>query len=151
MKKDKGITIPNIEIVEGGKTVVGPEVMRQIAEGMGGVIQLATLGQLVKVRKSLEREQFKGRLDSRTLDATDRHKHLDLMEEWPHTPWATATFVNDGPHSVKIALNWKDNEHELEKDDDMPVDFTKADERIHTIFYWCAPGEIASVRALGKY
>ena len=138
------LDIAGTKVIEGGKTVVRPDVIQ-------AVTQLASLAQLVKIRKSLEREQFVGRLDWRTFDATEQRQWLDLIEEWPHTPWATAYFLNKGASTVKFALNRIDNEYELDVNEDVSIDFTKGEERIHRIFYWCDPGGTATLKVLGKY
>ena len=148
MDKELQSLIPSLRSLkidgEESKDEISPQTLQAIA-------QLASLAQLVKIRKSLEREQFGGRLDSRTLDATDQRKFLDLIKEWPHIPYATISLINDGPNSVYIALNRRDDEHKIESGESTSADFLKANERISVIYYRCAPGETASTRALGKY
>lgn len=139
------VEIPGIEVIEGGKTIVRPDVIQ-------AVTQLATLGQLVKIRKSLEREQFTGRLDSRTLDATSELKFLNLLEEWPHTPWINAFFMNtDGPDTAEIGINNINNTFKLRLNQTRTLDYAHADERITIIYYKCAVGETASVAVEGHY
>jgi hypothetical protein len=135
-----------IQVVdENGREIVRPDVIQTVT-------QLATLAQLVKIRRSLEREHIKGGVDKRVLNATEELQFIDLLKEWPYTPWATAHFWNTkGPNSVIIAVNKRNYETILEKGDDEEMDFTKADERIRIIFYNCAPGETATVDVFAKF
>jgi len=114
------------------------------------ITQLATLGQLTKIRKSLEKEEFEGELDPRTFGATDVVQCLEL-DQYPNVPWATATAVNDGPNSVFIAINGLAKPATLNLAETLSLDFTKADRRIEAVYYWCNPGNTASVRVVGKY
>lgn len=137
------ITVPMMKVVEDGKEVVRPDVIQ-------AVVQLGTLGQLARIRRSLEREQFRGELDPRTLDATEDFQFIDLIKGDPHTPWITAYLFNCGPNTVKLCIN-NDTWLELKKGEDIDLNFSKADRRIETIYYICDAGETASVKGLGKY
>lgn len=143
----QGVTMPRIRVIEDGKETVGELDVGLITM----VTQLAELGQLNKIRKSLQREQFQGKLLSVTLSATDEYKALDLTKQYPFTPWATATFVNDGDDTAYVAINNQRPYHELKKGESIPADFTKADVRIYFIEYYCDSGETATIRVLGKY
>jgi len=140
------LNLHGVKVVDdGGKEIVRPNVLQ-------AVVQLAILGQLARIRKSIEKEEFEGKKDSRTLAATDQLQWIDLIDRFPNTPWATATFVNDGPvNRVYIAINDALDWTPLNVGDRLPVDFTKADKRIGLIYYRCDPGNTASVRAVGKY
>jgi len=131
-------------VVEDGKEIVRPDVIK-------AVVDLGSLGQLVRIRKSLERDHIQGKHDPRNLDATDEYQHINLIDNWPNTPWATAYFFNRGPNSVSIAVNKARPWVELRIGEDQELDFTKADSRIWFIEYQCDPGETASVKATGKY
>ena len=139
-------TIVTPKIIEEGKEVVRPDVLQ-------AVVQLAQLGQMVKIRKSLEKEEFEGKLDDRTLSATDQLQWEDLMQDWPNTPWATAFFVNDDlVNPVYIQVNDRSNRViPLNAGETKRIDFTKADRRIDLIYYWCDAGNTATVRVEGKY
>lgn len=143
----------NIPVVdEEGKEIVRPDVVQ-------AVVQLASLAQLARIRKSLEKEEFEGKVDSKTLDATDRPWGVDLVSQPPYRAWSTASFFNDGDIStsppgettVYISINRPSYPVTLKYGESYSVDFTKADRRIEFIYYWCALGETASVRAVGKY
>lgn len=137
--------VPQIKVVDDeGKEIMRPDVL-------AAVTQLATLGQLTRIRKSLEREHFEGKIDARTLSASYEMGFIELLKCWPHTPWTTATFFNDGPDTVYIGINDMHPYATLEKGDTLPADFTKADRRIEIIYYWTNAGETASVRVVGKY
>jgi len=139
----KQLAVPQVRVIEDGKEVVRPDVIQAIT-------QLATLGQLTKIRRSLEREEFEGELDPRPLAATDVVQSLEL-DEYPNVPWATATLVNDGPNPVFVAINNLAKPTTLNMNERVTLDFTKGDRRIEFVYYWCGPGNTASVRAVGKY
>lgn len=136
--------VPQTKVVDDeGREIVRPDVLQ-------AVVQLATLGQLTRIRRSLEKEEFEGELDPRTLGATDVTQCLEL-DQYPNVPWATATAFNDGPNRVFIAINGLAKPVTLNLNEGMSLDFTKADMRIKSVYYWCGPGDTASVRAVGKY
>lgn len=139
--------VPEV-IDEGGDRIVGPEMEAVI----GLVTQMAQTLQLARIRKSVEREEFEGKKDSRTLAATDQLQWIDLIGRHPYTPWATATFFNDGPvNRVYIAINDAYDWTLLNFGETLPVDYTKADKRISLIYYRCDAGNTALVRVVGKY
>jgi len=131
-------------VVEDGREIVRPDVIK-------AVVELGSLGQLVRIRKAAEREHIKGQQDPRNLDATEDYATIDLIEDDPHTAWATGYFFNRGPNSVYLAINKARPFVELKIGEDQAVDFTKADTRIWYIEYGCDDGETASLKAVGKY
>lgn len=138
---------PEVVDDEGNK-VVGPELDAVLKL----TIEMAQVAQLARIRKSLEREHVEGKIDDRTLNATDHLQWLDLINTYPNTPWATAYFFNDGPNPVYIAVNeMSDRVIPLNRRETDRLDFTKADRRIEIIYYWTNPGNTATVRAKGKY
>jgi len=137
----KQLAIPQVKVIEDGKEIVRPDVIQAIT-------QLATLGQLTKIRKSLEKEEFEGKEDPRTLNATDEIQSIDLNL---FTPWIGAYFVNDGPDPVRISINRPYAQFELGVDETITVDHAHADERIRVIHYICNPAETASVRVIGQF
>jgi len=132
------------KVIEEGKEVIRPDVIQ-------AVTQLAQLGQLVKIRRSLAKQEFRGKLDPRTLNATDREKIIDLIDGFPNYPWISAYFFNDGPDAVYISINRADEIHEVEYGESYSVDFSSADKRIEIIYYKCDTDETASLRVVGKY
>lgn len=141
----KQLTVPQIKVIEDGKEVVRPDVIQAIT-------QLASLGQLTKIRKSLEKEEFEGKMDTRTLSASEEMGVVELVNEWPYTPWATATFFSNlGSDPVYIGINSMHPFATLNAGESLLADYTKADRRMEIIYYWCDAGETASVRVVGKY
>lgn len=140
----KQLAVPQIKVIEEGKEVVRPDVL-------GAVVQLATLGQLTKIRKSLEKGEFEGKEDPRTLNATDKIQVLSLVDDFPYTPWADAYIINKGPDAVRISTDRPYAQFTMEKDETVTIGRTHADERIRLIFYVCDPGETAKVRITGQY
>lgn len=144
--RPEGLDTSGIKVVDDeGREIVRPDVIQ-------AVTQLASLAQLTRIRKSLEKEEYRGAQDSRTLDATDAYQVEDLVKEYPFIPWATASFVNDGPvYAVYIGINRQAGATRLDNGESYQADFTKADRRIELIYYWCDATETASVRVVGKY
>ena len=141
-KELKALGIPIVD--DSGKEIVRPDVLLVVT-------QLASLAQIVKIRKSLEREHIEGRLDEKTLNATDKPEYINLLEEYPYTPYATASLYNNGPDSVKLSINNTYDWSELAKDESLEIDFTKADRRIEIILYRCNLGKTASITVKAKY
>lgn len=147
----KEIIMP--KIVDGAGNAIAPSGVLPI------VMQLAQLGQLVKIRKSLGKAEFKGIVDPRTLSVTERVGVITLIHDFPFTPWITASFFNDGDISkvppgevtVYIAINYTFAWIPLNKNDKIDMDFSKSDNRIQFIHYKCEPAKTASVRVVGKY
>lgn len=104
-----------------------------------------------KIQLQLEKETFEGELDSRTLASTDSRAVVDLIMNRPYTPWITASFFNDGPDTVYLCINRLVSPIELGNGESTSIDLAKGGRRIELIHYWCATGETASVRAVGKY
>ncbi len=137
---------PKIKVVdETGRDIVRPDVIQ-------AVTQFAQVAQLVRIRKSLERQDFKGVLDPRVLSATEKKEFLDLITDRPYQPWINAFFVNDGPDTVYFFINRiTDTPHTLKSGETITLDHSHADERIDQIFYYCDAGSTASVRVSGQY
>lgn len=140
------LDVPSIKVVDDeGNEIVRPDVIT-------AVVQLAQLAQQVRIRKSLEREEYQGKQDSRTLYATDAYQVEDLVMGYPGIPWVTASFVNnDGSDTVYIGINRRSGFATILEGEPYQVDFTKADRRIELIYYWCDTGGTATVRVVGKY
>jgi len=139
------MTVPMIKVIEDGKEVVRPDVIQT-------VVQLGTLGQLARIRRSLERDHFKGKIDTRELPVTDKFQFIDLVEDWPNTPWVSFFIINHGPNTAKIQINGL---HEtwikIRKNETRTINHSKADERIKRIAYQCDLGETALLEIEGAY
>ena len=139
------ITVPMMKVIEDGKEVVRPDVIQ-------AVVSLGSLGQLAKIRKALERDQFRGKIDTRELPVTDEYQFIDLVDDWPNTPWISCFIINHGPNTAKIQI---DGLHEtwlkMRKNETRTIDLSKADERIKRIAYQCDSGETASLEVEGVY
>lgn len=130
-----------------GKPITGPEM--ETVTGL--VMQLAQLAQLARIRKSLEREQFEGKVDTITLSATDEQACFNLLDRWHYTPLVTAFILNDGDDTVQIAINEPYAWIEIKLNETRTIDHTKADRKIQRIYYKCQAGETAAVRVEGEY
>ena len=127
-----------------GNEIVRPDVLN-------AVTNIASLAQLVKIRKSLERDHIEGRLDERTLSATGTSQYVDLLQAYPNIAYATVSFYNSGLDTVKISVNNPSDWSSIAINDTLSLDFTKADRRIEVIYYMCDPGNTATVTVKGKY
>lgn len=138
-------------IYERGKELVKKGIPPEQQE----ILQLVLLDDMAvslrKIEKSHKKEEFEGEQDTRTLSASGEMGFLELVNDWPYTPWVTASFLNDGDDTVYIGINGMNPYVTLKKNEPYVVDFTKADRRIEIIYYWCDAGETASVRVVGKY
>ena len=149
---DVEIIEPAPKAEEKGKDIVLKEEEKIPPEIAQLLTQLASLSELTEIRKKLEKEEFEGKLDPRTLDATDTLQWLDLIEGLPHKPWLTAYFINDGSDSVKIGVNHPEmKHHEVKLNETLTINQEHAKERIRRLFYKCDAGESASVRVVGQY
>lgn len=106
---------------------------------------------LTEMEKSHKKEEFRGKVDSRELVATDELKVIDLVREWPYCPWINAFVVNDGPDTIKIGVNHAYDWLEINANETRNIDHAHADERIERIYYKCDPGETASARVEAHY
>lgn len=135
--------IPEV-VDESGKKVIRPDILQMVT-------QLASLGQLARIRKSLEKEEFEGKVDTITLSVTSKQSCLNLLDRWHYSALITGYFVNDGPDTAYIAINEPYAWLKIKKNETRTVDHTKADRRIERIYYKCDAGETASVRIEGEY
>jgi len=134
--------LPQI-VDKSGKEIIRPDVLQSIT-------QLAQLGQLVKIRKSLEKEEYQGKIDTRVIEATDALGFLDLVNNYPNTPWINVFLINDGPDKVYLRIN-KSEEIKMGVGETRTIDHTHAEQRIEQVYYKCDEGETASVRVEGHY
>lgn len=105
----------------------------------------------VSSAQALQAQSYVGLTDSRTLRATASLQWLNLVSDPPYHPWITASFHNDGPHSVFIAINSPGEPTEIASGGGIEVDMSGGDRRIEFVFYRCNAGETASVVVVGKY
>lgn len=118
---------------------------------LGALLEKA-IEELVRIRSSLEREHFQGRIDPRDLSANDQLQLLDLKNKTPMTPWTSVFIINDGPNTVDVGINEPDNAQEIRASETRTIDYTKADTRIEKIYYKCpTAGQTASLRFIGSY
>lgn len=101
--------------------------------------------------QALQAQSYTGLTDSRVLTANRFLQWVNLVSSPPYSPWITASFYNDGPHSAFIAINNPDEPTEIALGGSIEVNMTGGDRRIEFVFYRCNAGETASVRAVGKY
>lgn len=115
------------------------------------VVALAQLGQLVRIRRALERQQFEGAVAEITLACTDQQQFV-VQSDYPFLEQlATAVFFNDGPDTAYISVNNSNLPFTVKKNESHPIDFSKADRRIEHLSYWCDVGNTAAVRLGVKY
>ena len=118
-------------------------------KALSGIMQLAQLGQMNRIRKALERRQFKGIVNEIILPCTDSVSSVDITLHSP--PWVSVVFYNDGPNTAFISINRLDTPFTVLLNESHPTDYSDADQRVFRIYFWCGAGNTASVRAKGKY
>jgi len=115
------------------------------------IIQLAALGQAVRTRKATEellrRRAFKGEIE--TLDLTASN----LKQKTQELPSLISVFItNYGPNTVYITFNSGLNKPlQILSGESRTINYSDADTRIGSIYYWCDAGLTASVRVEGYY
>lgn len=101
--------------------------------------------------QQLSAQAYTGLPDERTLEANRFLQWINLVSDPPYTPWISASFHNDGPQSVYIAINNPGEMLEIANGEDHSVSMAGAARRIEFIFYKSNIGDTASVRVIGKY
>ena len=96
-------------------------------------------------------QRYSGQIDPRTLDATEELRWINLVDYPPYTPWISATFYNEGPDKVYIAINRPDNWQGLDKRRSFVSDLAGGDMRMEIVYFKCGSGETAEITAVGKY
>jgi hypothetical protein len=154
------------DLVESGDLPAKIEMPAQIVDGIGQgvanpnilemgdlpfILQLAQLGQAVKMRKLAEetarRRFFKGDLETLNLAATE------AVQETSELPSLVSAFIiNYGPNAVYIAINSGLNKPlQILNGESRTLSYADAEKRIEKIYYWCNTGETAALRVEGYY
>lgn len=103
------------------------------------------------VTQYIQSQMYQGVTDPREHDCTDELFVLDLINNSPYTPWVSAQFINDGPDSVWVAINYPDNKFKVKVGQSATVNRIGAVERISYIYCVCDTGEEVSVTVIGEY
>ncbi len=96
-------------------------------------------------------QMYQGVTDPRVLDVTSEVSIIDLLGAGHRTAWVSASFVNDGPNSVFVAINIPTELFEVKSGETASVNRIGALTRIETIYLHCAAGHAAAVRVTGEY
>lgn len=99
----------------------------------------------------LSAQAYQGKADPRVLNATSELGWIDLIHDYPYTPWISAYFINDGPDTVEVAINYPNDRFTINSGETVTVNRSGAQEKIAIIFFKCAEGETASVRVTGEF
>lgn len=124
-----------------------------------GVVMIASLMANVILNKIssspltqyVQAQSYRGVSDPRVIEATDELSYVDLVGEPPYSPWVSANLINDGPDSVRVAVNYSTALYELREGESSSIYRIGAQERIALVFFICNTGERASVRMIGEY
>jgi hypothetical protein len=139
------IAVPKMRVVdERGNEIVRPDVLAAIT-------QMAQLGQMVRMRKALERKQIQGRTFQLIFDATSQVQSYDILNTAPYIPWASMALANLGPDPVWISINNLHDYFKMLRFAELPVDYTEADRRIELLAYKCDAGQSASIQVIPTY
>jgi hypothetical protein len=133
-----------------GNPIVGPA----LDAVLNRVSSFAMLANMAKIRKAVERKQFQGVINEITLACSGTEGIIDVQERSgavKNPPWVSVVFFNDGPNTAYVGINNRVDFFTVRINESHPTDFGDADNRIHTLYFWCDPGNTASVRAKGKY
>lgn len=104
------------------------------------------LGQEKKAKESLGGED-----GTRSLSATSQVQELNLISEWPYSPWISLFITNDGPNTLFIAINHPHQWKEIRMTESRTITHENADERISKVYYKCNADETALARIDGQY
>jgi hypothetical protein len=115
------------------------------------VVALAQLGQLVRIRRALERQQFEGSIAEITLNCTDQQQEVEMLENPFFIRSVTVAFINNGPNTAYILINHTNLPFSIQINESYPIDFSRAERRIESLVYWCDTGGTAVVRVKVKY
>ena len=115
------------------------------------VIMIPRLPVTQAAQRYFASQRYSGQIDPRTLDATEELRWINLVDYPPYTPWISATFYNEGPDKVYIAVNRPDNWLGLDKRRSFIPNLAGGDTRIEIVYYKCEPGKTAEVTVEGKY
>jgi len=100
----------------------------------------------------LQAQAYHGTEDPRVLGATNLLQWINLVYDYPFTPWISAYFINDGPSPVEIGINYPDDRFLMNPGETITVNRTGAlDEKINIIFFICRPGIRTSIRVTGTF
>jgi hypothetical protein len=117
-----------------------------------GTLALVMLPAIANATSSIQAQSYTGRVTSKTLTATGELRWLDIIhDEEPYIPWVCAYFVNMGPGTVDIAINYPADRFTLRKNETITIYRYLAREKIAIIFYICTSGDMATVRVTGEY
>ena len=106
---------------------------------------------VTQAQQYLQAQIYTGLTDERILKATPTMQWINLISDPPYSPWISASFFNDGPNSVFIAINNPGELVEIASSESLEVDMSGGQRRIEFVFYKSKIGEKASVRVIGKY
>lgn len=139
------------DLVEHDEFDIGIEVSDMMMIFM--MIMMASLmtNVVTPAAHQLSAASYTGLTNTLVLNATPTTQWVNLINDPPYSPLMAASFYNDGPNSVFIAINNPDEFLELNEGDSRIVSMTGGERRIEFIFYRCNFGEHASVRVDGKY
>ncbi len=101
--------------------------------------------------QALQAQSFVGNEDPRTLHATNRLQWINLLYDYPHTPWISAYIINDGPSAIEIGINYPDDRFTMNPRETITITRSGAEERIKIVYYVSHPGLRADVRITGVY
>jgi len=118
-----------------------------------GILMLAVVISVVvsPITQQAQAQAYFGRTVTKKVKANGDLKYLDVRYDYPYTFWISAYFINDGPDSVEIALNYPDDKFTIKPNETITVSRSGAQERIAVIFYVCEKGKTATVRITGEY
>lgn len=101
--------------------------------------------------QSVQAQLYQGIPDHRTLHASNLLQWVDLIHGPPYTSWVFATFENQGPSDVEVAVNYPGEMFPIVSGGSAEVDCRGAERRMSLIFYRATPGLTATIVVHGEY
>lgn len=115
------------------------------------IMMVSLIAPLAQQSQALQAQAYSGQEDPRTVNVTNLLSWINLIYDYPFTPWVSAYFINDGPGTVEIGINYPDDRFTMNSGETITVTRTGAEERIKIIYFIARPGLAASVRVTGVY
>jgi len=113
---------------------------------------LAPMVQGMQVQtQAIQAQAYSGQEDPRTVPVTNILSWINLLYDYPFTPWISAYFINDGPGTVEIGINYPDDRFTMNPGETITITRSGAEERIKAIYFIARPGLGATVRVTGVY
>ncbi len=101
--------------------------------------------------EAVQAQAYIGNEDPRNVHVTNILSWINLVYDYPFTPWISAYIINDGPGVVEIGINHPDDRFTMNPRETITVTRSGAEERIKAMYFICRPGLATDLRVTGVY